>query len=494
MKFSLGKKLFLSNGITFAVILAIILIVLERGQARQWEQHLYSRSHSFAKLATPELLKHFGGNFTPETTNYPDHGLELLSVNRDIVAFNLISPSGRVLYRSPLFPDYIDNSLPEEFSQEESSSSAASSWIETDTERYLLIVHPAYGPTGSHLIDVRYLFSFHSVSSRVSEIRREFLQFAIPAIVLVLLLVWFISRRISLPVKELTKGAGMIEGGDLSVRVKRSTNDEIGHLADAFNRMASQLEKHRRELTEKNDRLVSVQNQLIRSERLAVIGQIAAGISHEIDNPVGIILGHAELIKDDLDINSPLHEDIDEIIAECRRCKKITGGLLGLARPGTQMHEIFDPELLTTETITSLKTQKLFQDVIFTTSTTNPTSSTPPTPASAKGDRDRVRQILINLLVNAAQAMNGSGEIHINLTIEQENLTISVKDSGPGIDDTLSQKIFEPFFSTKSGTEGTGLGLAICRKLAEEMDGSLNVIPSHDGGIFTLTLPLSNET
>lgn len=482
MKLSLGKKLFLSNGITFAVILAVTLFILERGQARQWEQHLYSQSQSFATFATPELLKYFGGSFHSGHGAFPEQGFDLLSVNRDLVAFNIISPSGRPLYQSPRFPDYIDNSLPKAFSSEKQPAST-SSWLNNNGEAYLMIIHPAYGPTGSHLIDVRYLFSFHSVNRRVAEIRAEFLRFTVPTIILVLSLVWFISRRMSLPVKALTIGAQKVEQGDLSVRVERTTDDEVGQLTEAFNRMTIRLEEHRRELTEKNESLLEVQQQLIRSERLAVIGQLAAGVSHEIDNPVGIILGHAELMKLDLEDGSPLHEDIDEIIAECRRCKKITGGLLGFARTESHLHESFDPKELIGETISSLKTQKLFQQIEVSVAATSE--------YHAKGDRDQVRQILINLLINSAQAMQGNGTISIATELKNSMLSINVTDSGPGIPENLAEKIFEPFFSTKASNEGTGLGLALCRKLAEEMGGRLIVTPSNEGGIFTLDLPLS---
>ncbi|NIQ96290.1 MAG: two-component sensor histidine kinase, partial [Desulfuromonadales bacterium] len=140
-------------------------------------------------------------------------------------------------------------------------------------------------------------------------------------------------------------------------------------------------------LQKANDALQQVQAQLIHSERLAAIGQLAAGISHEIDNPIGIILGYAELLLDECDDADPRREDLRAIIAECKRCKRITGGLLGFARSGSGVREPVDLDRLCRETILSLSPQRLFKEIVI-------DYVRPESRLSVTGDDDQLRQIL----------------------------------------------------------------------------------------------------
>ena len=291
---------------------------------------------------------------------------------------------------------------------------------------------------------------------------------------------------------NLTDGAHSLTRGELGTRIEVESRDEIGTLAQAFNDMAESLSANRAELTRKNNALSTaneemqtMQAQLLRSERLAAIGQLAAGVSHEIDNPVGIILGHAELLYEDLASEDPLREDVAAIIDECRRCKRITGGLLGFARSPDSYRERVELNHMAEEVVSSLRPQKLFKDLDLNIVGVSED-------LSVTADADQLRQVMINLMLNAAQALQGRGRLEVTLSKVSGSARIHVDDSGPGIPVEDQERVFQPFFSTKAHGEGTGLGLPLCRKLVEGQDGEISIQKSLLGGArLTVSLPLS---
>ena len=498
MRASLGKKLLLYTGSIVAMLLVVTFMVLERNQAQAWEDYLFSQSLSFARLATPELLKRFHGSFPPDEPADIADMHEFLGLNRDLVQFSLVSATGRRLYLSNAFENFPGLEL-QPFDNEDLSTRLAAERTTMVTHklpgggRLLDLIEPAFGPTGQQVVSVRYLISYDSIDARMQEARKHFVVIAIFALLGCLVLVSLIARRITRPIASLTDGARSLARGALDTRIDIASRDELGTLAQAFNDMAESLSANRTELTSKNEALSmanehmqSMQEQLLRSERLAAIGQLAAGVSHEIDNPVGIILGNAELLLQDLEADHPLRDDVAAIIEECRRCKRITGGLLGFARSPVGHLDRVDLNSLIAETVSSLRPQKLFKDLDL---TVNPIAEG----LYVNADADQLRQVMINVLLNAAQALQGGGQIKISLLKQPDKALIYVDDSGPGIPEADREKVFQPFFSTKAHGEGTGLGLPLCRKLVEAQGGEIFVDRAPQGGArLSVSLPLSD--
>ncbi len=499
MSASLGKKLFFYTGGALVGVLLVTFVVLERNQSRQWEDHLRSQSLAFARFATPELLKFFRGSFAPGQNQRLAGVSEFLAFNSDLIQVFIYSPSGRRLYHSPPLGKFSGQALelddsPALLARLANPEPDLQMSYLPDGGRAIDLLTPAVGPTGVQVLAVRYLISFESVEARQAEVRNYFLRIILIALLCSLPMVALVARRVTRPLSALTDGARSIATGELSTRIDIPNRDEIGALASAFNDMAVSLAANRDELTRKNEELVlanqnlqQMQEQLVRAERLATIGQLAAGVSHEIDNPVGIILGYAELLLDDLGPDDPCREDVQAIIAECRRCKRITGGLLGLARSSAASKESFGLNGLIEETLASLRPHKLFKEIHF---CFRPLAAAPLVVA----DRDQIRQVLVNLILNAAQAMGGRGELELDGQVLDASVVVRVIDSGPGIPDKLKERIFEPFFSTKGAAEGTGLGLAVCRKLVEDHGGRIWTESSLDGGaVFLVSLPLEES-
>lgn len=499
MRTGLGKKLLIYTGGIVAVLLVITFMLLERNQSQAWEDYLFSQSLSFARLATPELLKRFRGSFPPDEPDDIASMHEFLALNRDLVQFSLISGTGRRLYLSSTFSNFPDLNL-QVFDNEDLAVRLAARRTTMvthklpDGRRLLDLIEPAFGPTGQQVVSVRYLISYDSIDARMQEARRHFVFVAIAALVGCLAMVSLIARRITRPIASLTEGARSLARGELETRIDGESRDELGTLAQAFNDMAESLANNRAELTHKNEALStanehmqSMQEQLLRSERLAAIGQLAAGVSHEIDNPVGIILGHAELVLEDLPADDPMRDDVVAIIEECRRCKRITGGLLGFARSPEGHQDRVELNQLVEETVASLLPQKLFKELSL-------TAEYVPEDLFVTADADQLRQVMINVLLNAAQAMQGEGLIQVTIVRQGKHALVHVDDSGPGIPEADREKIFQPFFSTKPHGEGTGLGLPLCRKLVEAQGGEIIALQSLLGGArLTVSLPLQDS-
>lgn len=496
MRIDLRYKLFLYTGGLMAALLLLTLVVLERTQSRQWEEHFQVQSVAFARLAAPELLKRFRGEFAADSRPLGSDVQQMLAFNRDLIEFSLISPSGRSLYHSPRLSEFLDLDLSR---AEERHSVLLDSPFGVDTatvlrlpggSRVLELATPALGPTGEQVLTVRYAFSYDSVDYRLREVRHRLLMVALSVLAFALILAALVARRVTRPIQELTDGVRFITRGELQTRIRTVGHDEIAMLGRAFNEMAESLAVSRSALTEKNQQLSGaneelrqMQEQLIRAERLAAIGQLAAGVSHEIDNPVGIILGYAELLLEDCAPDDPRRDDLLAIIAECKRCRRITGGLLGFARTSPQSFDEVHLDHLIDSTLASLRPQKLFKGLHI-----SVTSQGTLQPLVA--DADQLRQVLVNLLLNSAQAMAGEGQVQIDLGCDSEGCTLTVRDNGPGIPESMRESIFEPFVTSKGRGEGTGLGLSVCRKLIENHGGRITLVPANGGGAtFNIWLP-----
>jgi HAMP domain-containing protein len=238
-------------------VLLLVFAALERNQSRQWEEFLHSQSLSFARFATPEILKQFRGTFPPSDESSLTYVYDFLSFNRDLIRFTIYSPGGRMLFQSPRFPDFIDTILSESLATRPESRlntpriSVQTEQIPSD-QRVLDLIVPAFGPTGEQILSVRYLISFDSIDRRLVEMRAQFLKIGFFAFIGATLLAAMVARRISRPLFELAASARAIGQGEFATRTTIERNDEIGALARAFNDMAESLYVSREALTEKN--------------------------------------------------------------------------------------------------------------------------------------------------------------------------------------------------------------------------------------------------
>ena len=244
-----------------------------------------------------------------------------------------------------------------------------------------------------------------------------------------------------------------------------------------------------REILEMRKELKQAHLQLVQSEKIASVGRMAAGVAHEINNPLSGILIYAELLKEALQNNTQHLKDIQEIIDQTLRCKKIVADLLEFSRQSIGKTSAFSVDQLVTKSLNLLVNQASFQDIDV---ITEIESDMP----EMIGDFGQLQQVLTNLFINAADAMQGKGTLTVRARFDQKEkkFILQVADTGPGIPEHLRDKIFDIFFTTKPVGKGTGLGLSISQNIINLHGGNIRVdCPPEGGTVFHIELPLESE-
>lgn len=293
----------------------------------------------------------------------------------------------------------------------------------------------------------------------------------------------FSVRRISKPLGSLLSRVHEITNGNLNVQIPVERNDEIGTLANAFNEMTKSISERDHKLRESAAELQHNQEQLIQSGKLAAIGELAAGIAHEIGNPLSAISGYAQMIQQPVHTIDAKIEFSKEIEREADFIEKIIHDLLEFSRPSEKFMEFENPVELAEAALKTVSAHKAFNNIKVEKSMA---ANIPPVPCYRK----EIQQVFMNLLMNAAQAMPKGGVIKLEGSLRGNAVQFRVKDNGPGVPNEIRDKIFNPFFTTKPPGVGTGLGLAITYRIIEKHGGILKLEDSLIGASFLFTLPV----
>ena len=319
-------------------------------------------------------------------------------------------------------------------------------------------------------------------------------------VVLLLVILYFSTTRIINPLHKMVVATQKISTGDLTHKVEVSSKDEIGYLADSFNQMTADLEAANEKLIEwgktlekkveeRTKELTEMQEHLIQSEKLASLGKLAAGIAHEINNPLGGVLIYSHLLLEDTDENSPYYENLKKIVKETSRCKDIVKGLLEFARPKEPEMSLVNIDEIVERSLSIMECQALFQNIKIKKSCV---SNLPKIVA----DSAQLQQVFVNIILNAAEAMNGNGILTISTFLNRDGTFIEIKfsDTGHGIKEEDQKRLFEPFFTTKEVGKGTGLGLAISYSIIQKHQGTIEVKSEvGKGSTFNVKLPVMSE-
>ncbi|WP_298270022.1 cache domain-containing protein [Geobacter sp.] len=312
----------------------------------------------------------------------------------------------------------------------------------------------------------------------------------------------FTSSRLARPIRELETAARRITAGERGLPIAVETRDEIGELARELATMTSTLTQREEDITtlnrqlerkvlertaqleEKNLLLVKAQEELVRAAKLADIGMLAAGVAHEINNPMAIIRGNAELLQMALPEDDPNREEVDTIAQQVGRVERIVGNLLTFARQqrkrlGTvALHPLLDEILRQVGhqvPLAGIEIRRLYSPLV----------------SEIDGDGDQLRQVFTNLILNAIQAMRVGGILTVATALDEAagTCTVSVSDTGCGIAPENLKRIFSPFFTTRG--EGTGLGLSVSYGIVKDHGGNIAVASEEGTGTsFRVVLPL----
>jgi two-component system NtrC family sensor kinase len=353
------------------------------------------------------------------------------------------------------------------------------------------------------------------------------------AVLLISILIGFwLSRQISVPVLALRDAAQKVGTGDLTQHVINNSGDEIGDLAKAFNKMVEDLLHAREELNTANQNLArtnetlkqtledlkAAQEQLVQAEKMASLGQLTAGVAHEINNPINFVTANIQPLKDDMmDILSvisryekvirekKLENDFTEL-DEYRIEAKID---LTIQEINNLLKGIEEGAIRTSEIVKGLRNFSRMDQSIFKKANINDCLETTLTLLhSTYKNRveieknygnipevdcfpGQINQVFMNILSNAIQAISGEGTIFIKTYQDENTVKISLRDTGSGMTDEVSKKIFDPFFTTKEIGKGTGLGLSISYGIIEKHNGKIEVFSQLGKGTeFVITIPI----
>jgi hypothetical protein len=345
------------------------------------------------------------------------------------------------------------------------------------------------------------VLSLTAEKARLERSRKLFMAyFAIDFILLLGLGSFILSRIVVTPISRLLTATEKITGGQYGQRVRVSGCAELARLAESFNGMSATLQLKDQEvsghvaaLEEANAELRQARAEAIRTEKMASIGLLAAGMAHEIGTPLASIMGYADLAAAEQLDSDTIQDYARRISGDCSRIDRIVRGLLDYARPRSAAVEACDIHRLVAATIEMLSQQGAFKEIRLATECNEKLPE-------VCVDPHQLQQVLINLFLNSRDAMPAGGKLAVRLKTDNRRrlpgqaiscLRIDVLDSGSGISEEHQKRIFDPFFTTKPPGKGTGLGLAISARIIESFGGAISVKSKPGTGTcFSIWLPV----
>jgi signal transduction histidine kinase len=332
-------------------------------------------------------------------------------------------------------------------------------------------------PVLAVLLNGLLLFILATISLGIPERQAVMVVAACGAILICTVLVVTLGFVVSRPMLELQEKIERVRDGDLNVTVNfANRNDDIGDLGRNFNDMVQQLRESRHEI----QRLY--RTQMSRAEHLSTMGELAAGLAHEIRNPLAGIAGVMDIVNRDLPESSPARDVVKEVRREVLRVNRIMSDLLETARPKTAEYRLSDLNATVEHAVLFARQQTLAKPVTL--------ELVKDTELEAvEHDSAQIHQVLLNLLLNSIQAIEGAGVVRVAVDHLDHSATVTVSDNGSGIPPEHLPNIFRPFYTTKG--KGTGLGLSLAKRIVEDHGGHIEVTSEVGRGTrFAVTLPV----
>ena len=314
----------------------------------------------------------------------------------------------------------------------------------------------------------------------------------------VIVIGYFISQNIAKPILHLRLLSQSVASGNFENQADFSRTDEIGDLAQSFDTMTQHLKERKaeterlyaealqrnKELAEINEKLKATQAQLVQSEKLASVGQLTAGIVHDVKNPLAVIMGMTEFMLSEEELTPEMHHEIQTMNKSAVKGNQIVSDLLTFARQST-------PELLERDMRDTLEAALRLTGYLIKKGRIQVVRNLPDKPIYMSYDAQQIEQVLINLIANAIHAMPDGGQLNVGLSKQNGNVILEVGDTGTGISPEHITRIFDPFFTTKPEGEGTGLGLSVSHGIIACHHGDINVESTLGSGTtFKITLPV----
>jgi signal transduction histidine kinase len=410
--------------------------------------------------------------------------LVVLALDGDLVATTMVEPD-----------EGFDSLL-----IEPAEVSDAMAWYNRDIDMYGRDYQAAYAPfyiRNNRVGILGVVLPSNYVISTISTSRNVFSLIFSAGTVAVIIVGYALARSISSPILRLKAISQSVASGDLEQHSGIEREDEIGELADSFDMMTHRLKertaeaerlhaetvRRNEELAEINARLQSAQAQLVQSEKLAAVGQLTAGIVHDVKNPLAVIKGMAEELGEESGMDVYVIDGLRTIRESAAKASTIVTDLLKFARQST-------PEMHPRDMRQTIESSARLTEYLARKGKVEVEIEIPANAVIVTYDAQQIEQVLINLITNAIQAMPDGGNLKLSLRSEDDQVVIKVSDDGIGIRKRDLARIFDPFFTTKPEGEGTGLGLSVSYGIVTRHGGSIDVDSLlGQGTTFTIVLP-----
>jgi two-component system NtrC family sensor kinase len=445
------------------------------------------------------------------------------------LALSVYNPRGDLIATTD--PDRASRALWDAFGAREAQEGAGQDWSIGEHAGFRMVAVAApFGAGGGRL---RGIFSLEPVDREAGRFTRSILLYAALLTVFMLFVGWVLLHRLIVrPVDRLLESADRISEGDLGFLLSSDRGSELGRLGFSLSRMARRIEEDQQrlkdqieQLTRLNRELHQAQQGLIRSEKLASVGKLAAGLAHEIGNPISAILGYVEMLQSEVVEADEQRDVLSRVQSEVERIDTIIRDLLAYSRPGRDNVVAVGPGELVENAMSLIRPQKKSKLIKF-------DIEIPGELPEVQADPDRMRQVLVNLMLNALDAVEPGGRIWVRAAVlgrslegvlgwpgqkdppaffdlgeihrirppedgkairpGQNVVVFTVVDDGPGIQEQNLTRVFDPFYTTTEPGKGTGLGLAICHATVQAMGGEIWVFSTPGKGTqMAFTLPVA---
>ncbi len=380
---------------------------------------------------------------------------------------------------------------------------------QTEKQRLLGLINPIYNepscypchPKNVNVLGVLdTMISLEEFDKEKAQLyNRMMLSGVISVIVLSFLSSLLFTRFVNRPIDKLLAATKRAAQGDLDQTVGIKSHDELGELSNSFNNMITEL-KHSRDaieewtqtleqrVQERTHKLQQVQDQLVRAGKMAALGELAAGVAHEINNPLTGVLTFSSLMLKKTEEAHPWKKDLENIVQQTTRCRNIVKGLLDFARQRKPDKKEWDIHALIDRTLTLVENQARFQNIKI-------VKELKANMPMLFVDADQIQQVFMNIIINAADAMGGEGgALSVKTDFNHGIAEISFTDTGCGMSKEHLSKLFTPFFTTKETGKGTGLGLAISYGIIQTHGGEIEAeSEAGKGSTFRIKLPVEKK-
>jgi len=494
MPFRIGTRLILGAGLTTAVVITVMAMVVQRTHT---EQFVFERTRSADQLSGVIQQSTRVDMLENQRERLHDQIRALGSMQQEgIRKVRLFNKEGRIMFSSD--PGEIGTTVDTRAEacyachaegqplEKLDIQQRARQFKAADGTPMLGIIAPipneascstaachAHQPQQRILGVLDVNLSLAEAEAELARSRRILVTLSLAAIVAMSIsLAWLTRKLVSRPVKQLVEGTQRLAAGDLGTTIPATGDHELGRLGRAFNAMSRQL--------------VDTQLQLAHADKLASVGRLAAGVAHEINNPLTGVLSYASLLQKRLQADLGAQEDLEVVVRETKRCREIVRQLLDFARPTPPKRQRVSINTIIRHAQAVLQNQMALRAVTLKLELQEDLPE-------LDLDPGQIEQVLVNLLLNALDAHGEKGgEIVVTSQVLEEAVEVTLTDQGHGIPAEDIPRLFEPFFTTK-GTKGTGLGLAVTWGIVQGHGGTITVEsePGH-GATFRIALPLAS--